>query len=202
MVSVGGRRMKIKKILTITTLLFIVLFGTACNDLNPIKKDHQTAIIEMDGDVSYQFYDNVDIKYKQILDYNYFYKDTNISVDNNMYNFIIIIPFKSKTNLQALFPYTYIKISSKNKPTDAGDVNLLNNDAYFHYQLIKSANGFASYYYLNDVEDMEISYLYEQSNFSEDIKYDTNKLIIPKEQLINLLDSLAIPHDRLEFQTD
>ncbi len=210
MVSVGGRRMKIKKILTITTLLFIVLLNTACDDLNPIHKDHQTAIIEMDGDVSYIFKEDINNSIdKQILEQTYQYNNTNIDVDNNLYNFSIIFPIKSKTNLQVLLSsarmFFYTTDHKRGSPYGYGSGihnSILDTDNYHHYTITIPSNISASDYFLNDIRDIEISYLYEQSNFSEDIKYDTNKLIIPKEQLINLLDSLAIPHDRLDFQTD
>ena len=78
----------------------------------------------------------------------------------------------------------------------------LKADYYYHYTISISSNISASDYFLNDIRDIEISYFYENRNYTDDIKYDTNKLIIPKEQLINLLDSLAIPHDRLDFQRD
>jgi len=185
-----------KKIFFLIILVFIGLSSTACQ-----KKDHQTAILEMDGDISYTLLEDTNRTKKYI--------NTDISVDNNLYNFSIVIPIKSKTNIQELFHSgTLYYFSTDHKRGDSyGYIHSFSsyyqgNDGYYHDSITRRSQDLASEYFLNDIRDIEISYLYEEKNYTDDIKYDTNKLIIPKEQLINLLDSLAIPHDRLEFQTD
>jgi len=183
-----------KNILIIITLLLIVLLNTACQ-----KKDHQTFIIESDGDLSYQVLEDINRTRE--------YLNTDNIVDNNVYNFSIIFPIKAKKNVQKILEPASMFFHTTDKrreqlPNRGFDNFHIGNDGYYHYEIRYYANSLASKYFLNDIRDIEISYLYEEKNYTDDIKYDTNKLIIPKEQLINLLDSLAIPHDRLDFQTD
>ncbi len=201
-----------KNLLTLTILIFTILFTTACDDLNPIHKDHQSITIEMDGDVTYILKEDAsDVEKERLSSQLTYHKTTNI-VDNEIYNFIISFPIKSKNNfydflrLRGVVGSIYIGTLDGKRAIypNSKEINNVDKaiDDYYHYTVKIESNRFASEYFLNDIRNIDISYLYQKSDFSNDIEHKTNRLIIPKEQLINLLDSLAIPHDRLDFQTD
>ncbi len=201
-----------KNIITITILILTILFTTACDDLNPIHKDHQSITIEMDGDVTYILKEDAsDVEQERLLS-QFIYRKTSNIVDNNVYNFIVSFPIKSKNNLYDFIRIggfvgsIYISTLDRKRAIYPVSEDIHNtvkdNDEYYHYLINIESNRFASEFFLNDIGDIKIHWRHTVSNFTDDIEYSTNDLIIPKEQLINLLDSLAIPHDRLEFQTD
>ena len=166
----------------------------------------------MDGDITYVLKEDASDLEKERLSSQYTYLKTTSIVDNGIYNFIISFPIKSKNNfyeflrLRGVVGSIYIGTLDGKRAIypNSKDINNVNKavDDYYHYTVKIASNRFASEYFLNDIRNIDISYLYQKSDFSNDIEHKTNRLIIPKEQLINLLDSLAIPHDRLEFQTD
>jgi len=197
-----------KNIITITILLCTLLFNTACDKKNV---DHQTAIIEMDGDITYILKEDTDEFKKNILEKNFKYNNTDVVADTNVYDFLIVLPIKSKTNIYEFIKlggyggefYLYTTDSKRGWHYSSNIINVDKDiDNYYHYEVLQFSNGMASEYFLNDIRDLKMHFIYKISNYTDDIEYRTNELIIPKEQLINLLDSLAIPHDRLDFQTD
>jgi len=199
-------------------LVLIVMFNQGC-DKDVYKAN---VIIEQDGELYSASYDeavaldesNTDridwiTEGVEIKGWADKYVNTENLVDVSMYNFLVVIPIKSKDNLKSKFNgyplVTYLISDFKaggTAPT-TGYYNISKDiDGYYRYNIYIHAQFLASRYYLNDIIDVKTYVEWEESDWSTDIEIKSNKLTIKAEQFEHMLDRLAISHERLSFQPD
>ena len=200
--------------LTYKKILLLVIISTyfsGCVLTETKKDDIQHAIIERDGAVYSLYESELSLEEEQSyvvqeriqrLSEKYVYDRTNKEVDNNIYNFLIVIPIKTKKNLEATFSEAKGKIQFTFEYT-TDYKTYKTNDGYYHYKLYINSNGRASFYQLNDIKDLEIYIDYFVGRMADgNTEYTTNKLTIPAEEFEEMLERLGISHERLEFQPD
>ena len=198
-------------------LSLVVLLNLGCS-----KDEYYGYIeIEADGDVysveNYVYIDsnNLDDINSSIqdrltrYDYSTYYKTDN-QIDGDIYNFLIVIPIKSKLNLKQ--EMSKVKTSKEfiirsKLANQYAFIPTYNNieqdeDGYFHYKFYTDSKILAKYYYLNDIQDSTLYIYYSESDFDKDIQITSNKLTIPAEEFEVMLEKLGISHDRLSFQPE
>jgi hypothetical protein len=190
--------------------LFLIIFifsFSACS-----KVDNRYAEIERDGEVYSVYWDDLNESIKKVSDLEFVYNDLNKEyyyddgshlekdmkyVDNSIYDFLIVVPVKSKIDLENKF---------KGHGDFAGYytdyVNVQYTNGYYHYKLYINSNFQASFFFLNDVKDQQMYIEYHYNDYGEQTHYTSNKLTIPAEEFEEMLDCLGISHERLEFQPD
>jgi hypothetical protein len=192
--------------------LFLIIFTfmfSACMLEDDTQDSNIHAEIERDGGVYSVYWDdlNESIQKSPELEfvhedlqeeYHYKYGPDLRYVNNSIYNFLIVIPVKSKIDLESKFKRrVYFEYSI----VDYANVQYKNG--YYHYKLYATSNYKASRFLLNDIKDQQI-YIdyYDNGSHGEEIHYTTNKLTIPAKEFEEMLDRLGISHEKLEFQPD
>jgi len=206
--------MKTINICKIVLLSLFAIFNLGC------EKEVYMAnvIIEQDGDVYSANYEDLSSSGKETIDtsnvnlspYREKYVETENIVDKDIYNFIVVVPIKSKDDLKNEIGQ-YLSIFSVNSPfkrlgllafrIDYVDFSK-DGDGYYHYKLYALSNVLASVYYLNDIKDIVIYANHERSDYDKKVVIKSNELAIQSEELEHILDRLAISHERLSFQPD
>ena len=188
-------------------LTLIIVANLGCQ-----KKYHKNITLERDGEVYSINFDDINDSIKNGLSVKHAFnslcdeftyeKVTNV-VNNEIYNFLVVIPIKTKSNLKEILSYTdYIIYIPNYGGFLSYDRAYKDLDGYYHYGIYKSSNGMASLYMLNDIKDIKLYLQYIKSDFDDDIKITSNKLTIPKEEFEHMLEKLAISHERLDFQPE
>jgi hypothetical protein len=138
--------------------------------------------------------------------------DNNFIVKNEIYNFYITIPIKTKTDISTLpvasdYPEgRAFYIQRCLAPFNGGGTKVVlipdlqatkNASEFYHYTLYGDSKSFAGEYLLNSVSDLCLHYIYDypRSNFSgENYDITSNELVIKAEEVEALLDKLGIVH--------
>ena len=205
-----GRVIIYKNILFLILILVLFLGCEGMQTLTDNDSDNKAYIeLERDGEIYSimpEELSNAEKNYSIEEQLNYLnqslnYFDTSIAVDNDIYNFLIVVPIKSKQDILKTFNQAILY--------DFGSsYSVLNSnyskasDGYFHYKLYNASNKLASRYQLNYIRGGQtIYYEYSDTRMGEaGIDYTTNELIVEAEELKELLERLGITHERLEHQ--
>ncbi len=149
------------------------------------------------------------------LDETYYYyndvDDLKIEVDNDVYNFYIVIPIKTKDNLYEAFhqgsrgvvgslAWESCLESSVSGFTLLYDT-IQDESGYYHYKLYSRSNASASVGILNSIDDLCIFVDVSLGGIEEQYAYTSNILKISGEKLEFILDERGIYHGPLDLNS-
>ena len=143
------------------------------------------------------------------LDETYYYKNMDdIEVDNDVYNFYIVVPIKTKDNLYEAFHQgsrgivNSLAWKSCSQSIVSGFTLLYDTfqdeRGYYHYKLYSRSNATASELVLNSIGDLCIYVDFSLGGIEEQYEYTSNVLKISGEKLELILDERGIYHGPLE----
>lgn len=135
--------------------------------------------------------------------------DNNFIIDNNVYNKIIEIPIRSKTNITNL-PIAYLetilfgitRCQELYQPNQSKGTNLSPNlgvvkddSGFFNYKLYSEMMGFAVTFLLDNIDDLCISYFYLKGGYEDKYNVQSNEIKIDAQEIKSMLDGLGISHE-------
>ena len=132
------------------------------------------------------------------------FADDGTVVDNNVFNFLMIIPLTTKDDIAKIFklykidsvPVTMRKCSSGRAYAIANtDLQMIDNNGTYHYMSFGRANALKAKGYFDKIDDLCLRLGVSEDTQTQKYDYTSNTVIILAQEIKDMLDELGIPYE-------